>query len=277
MTTSVSVRKLIVGGTLRRYRQGLGLTLGDAAAILDCDRSKLSRIETGQRGIRRAELLGLLEEYGAGEKTQEILAAIADDRKTWWRKYTPSLPPAWSDLAALLSCASAITVYEAQQIPLLLQTGSYEKIVIDADRTLNERASSALPEMLADLRKTVMQPGGATLRFIVGEAAFRGRAGGVMREQIARLGTGDGVPELRVLPFAAMPRPALWAASMTLLEFGDSPDIENVVHLGGPRGGVFLLGEDEVISCARQLSELRGMALAGDTAARLIAKAASGS
>ena len=276
MTTSVSARKLIVGGTLRRYRQGLGLTLGDAAGILDCDRSKLSRIETGQRGIRRPELLGLLEEYGAGEKTQKILAALADDRKTWWRKYTPSLPPAWADLAALLTCASAITVYEAQQIPLLLQAGSYEKIVIDADRGLDERASSALPEMLADLRKTVMQPGGATLRFIVGEAAFRGRAGGVMREQIARLGTSADVPELRVLPLTAMPRPALWAASMTLLEFG-APDIENVVHLGGPRGGVFLLGEDEVISCARQLSELRGMALAGDTAARLIAKAASGS
>jgi hypothetical protein len=36
---------------LRRYRENLGLLLEDAAEVLDCDRSKISRIEAGSRGI----------------------------------------------------------------------------------------------------------------------------------------------------------------------------------------------------------------------------------
>ena len=45
------VRRRLVGGALRRYRENLGFTLDDAARILECDRSKVSRIETGQRGM----------------------------------------------------------------------------------------------------------------------------------------------------------------------------------------------------------------------------------
>jgi hypothetical protein len=42
------------------------------------DRSKISRIESGQRGILRPkELRELLTEYEAGEQEQNTLAAIA--------------------------------------------------------------------------------------------------------------------------------------------------------------------------------------------------------
>jgi len=58
------VRRRLVGGALRRYRENLGYTLEDAARLLECDRSKISRIETGQRGIRGKELRELLAEYG---------------------------------------------------------------------------------------------------------------------------------------------------------------------------------------------------------------------
>jgi transcriptional regulator with XRE-family HTH domain len=56
MMQTVSVRRTLVGTMLRQYREGLGLNIADAAHILDCDNSKISRIETGQRGIRRKEL-----------------------------------------------------------------------------------------------------------------------------------------------------------------------------------------------------------------------------
>lgn len=136
-----------------------------------------------------------------------------------------------------------------------------------------------LPAMVEDLQKAVLRPGAAAVRFVVGEAAFRNRVGDddVMRDQVHQLDAADGAPELRVLPLAAAPHPALWAASTTLLEFGGAPEVTSAVHLGGPRGGLFLLGEDEVTSCARLLSELRSMALAGEATARLIAKAVSSS
>ena len=50
------MRRRLVGGALRRYREHMGYALEDAARVLDCDRSKISRIETGQRGIRPKEL-----------------------------------------------------------------------------------------------------------------------------------------------------------------------------------------------------------------------------
>jgi transcriptional regulator with XRE-family HTH domain len=51
-----SARRLLIGAALRRYREDLGFVLEDAARVLECDRSKISRIETGQRGIRPKEL-----------------------------------------------------------------------------------------------------------------------------------------------------------------------------------------------------------------------------
>jgi transcriptional regulator with XRE-family HTH domain len=46
--------------TSRGYREGLGYTLEEAARVLACDRSKVSRIETGQRGVCPADLRVLL-------------------------------------------------------------------------------------------------------------------------------------------------------------------------------------------------------------------------
>src|SRR5580658_834979 len=56
MTDTLSVRRRLVGSALRRYRESLGYDLGVAARILECHPSKISRIETGQRGIRPKEL-----------------------------------------------------------------------------------------------------------------------------------------------------------------------------------------------------------------------------
>ena len=80
MIAAPPVRRRLVGGALRRYRENLGYTLDDAARVLECDRSKVSRIETGQRGIRGKELRELLTEYGVDDQPQAILAAIADPR-----------------------------------------------------------------------------------------------------------------------------------------------------------------------------------------------------
>jgi transcriptional regulator with XRE-family HTH domain len=56
MTDAPPVRRRVLGAALRRFREQSGYTLDDAARILTCGRSKISRIETGQRGIRATEL-----------------------------------------------------------------------------------------------------------------------------------------------------------------------------------------------------------------------------
>jgi DNA-binding XRE family transcriptional regulator len=50
---AMPTRQRLVGWYLRDYRESAGYDLADAARVLGCNRSKISRIETGQRGIPR--------------------------------------------------------------------------------------------------------------------------------------------------------------------------------------------------------------------------------
>jgi hypothetical protein len=47
MRQPTSVRRRLLGGALRQYRESLAYGIDVAASILGCDRSKISRIETG--------------------------------------------------------------------------------------------------------------------------------------------------------------------------------------------------------------------------------------
>jgi transcriptional regulator with XRE-family HTH domain len=79
MRQASSARRQLLGRMLRTYREAQDYKLEEAARILDCDRSKISRIETGERGIRVKELRELPSEYGIDEVTQD----------------TPIRPPSW--------------------------------------------------------------------------------------------------------------------------------------------------------------------------------------
>ena len=88
--TQPPVRRRLLGSALRAYRAGAGYELSQAARIRDCDRSKVSRIETGQRGISSGELGALLTEYGVPGDEQaapdrELLRSLV---------YVHGIPPA---------------------------------------------------------------------------------------------------------------------------------------------------------------------------------------
>jgi transcriptional regulator with XRE-family HTH domain len=236
-----------VGGALRRYRENLGLTLDDAARVLDCDRSKISRIETGQRGIRHNELRDLLAEYGIGEEQQVILAAMANPRRGqgWYGTHADVLPGACQDYLLLEAWAARISAYEAQRIPVLLQTPAYARALAQADPSLaddhvhDKAAEAALARQEAVLGEP--EPG---IHVIIGEAALRQEVGGpaVIREQIetlARISGHSAACAIQILPFSCGAHPAADVGSLAILRFSEAPGL-GVVHLGGARGGVFL-------------------------------------
>ncbi len=82
MNGTSPVRRRLVGMALRRYRENRGFTLEDAARVLECDRFKISRIETGQRGIHARDLRDLVAEYDVAEQERAFLAAIATPKGT---------------------------------------------------------------------------------------------------------------------------------------------------------------------------------------------------
>jgi len=282
VTGTPPVRRRLLGAALRRYRENLGYALDEAAAILECDRSKISRIETGQRGISAKELRELLTEYGVPAAEQAALLAIAHRGRQhgWWQDYRDVLSDAGQDFVIMETSASEILGYEACRVPELLQTAEYARAVADADPACSgdEQRAHAVEVKLARQR-AVLQERRPRLELVVGEAALHQAVGGapVMRPQLARLaalaaaGAGKSARgvSLRVLPFTAGAHAVAGCGSMAILRFADAPGL-GVIHLAALSGGVSLEGRDEVTRYSRAFAQLRAAALNPEASARLL-------
>jgi transcriptional regulator with XRE-family HTH domain len=287
------VRRRLLGTALRTYRESLGYTLDQAAQILECDRSKISRIETGQRGIRPKELRELLTEYGVADAEQEALLAIAHSgRQTgWWLDYSDVLSAAGQDYVIMELAATEILAFEPNQVPDLLQTPEYAGALADADAnaTGDDQREHAIEVKLARQR-IVLGARSPRLEVVIAEGALRQAVGGprVMRAQlgwlaaVADAGRVTGLPDgggsasggsagvsLQVLPFAVGAHAAAGCGPMTILRFARNQGI-GVVHLSGLSGGVSLADAAEVGRYLRTFGQLRSAALAPAASARLL-------
>ena len=271
------MRRRLVGRALRRYRENVGYALEDAARVLECDRSKISRIETGQRGIRPKELRELLTEYGVPDGEQAALVAIAGrgGQRAWWHPYADVLPGAYLDYVIMESAAAEIMTYEAQVVPDLLQTDEYARAIAAAEpgyATDQQREDAVAAKAV---RRQVVLPGAGRLSVILGEGALHQAVGGpqVMAGQISHLvRLIDDFPGLtvQVLPFSAGAQAvSAGSASLAILRFPDAPSL-GVVYLEALSGGVCLDGQEEVARYIRAFALLRAAALSAADSARLL-------
>jgi transcriptional regulator with XRE-family HTH domain len=270
------VRRRLVGGALRGYRENAGYTLADAARVLECDRSKISRIETGQRGIRPKELRELLAEYGAPDREQAALVAIASrgGQRGWWHPYADVLPGAYLDYVIMESAASEIMTYEAQVIPDLLQTDDYARAIaaVEPGYATDQQRDEVVAAKA--MRRQVVLGQGRRLSVILGEGALRQAVGGaeVMAGQISHLvRLIDDFPGLivQVLPFSAGAHAAAGSASLAILRFPDAPSL-GVVYLEALSGGVYLESQEDVARYIRAFALLRAAALSAADSMRLL-------
>jgi transcriptional regulator with XRE-family HTH domain len=286
------VRRRLLGTALREYRESLGYKLDEAARILECDRSKISRIETGERGIRAKELRELLTEYGVPATEQEALLAIAHRGREsgWWLDYRDVLSPAAQDYVIMELAATEILGFEPNQVPDLLQTVDYMRAAAAADpRYDSDEQRVHVVEVKLNRQRVVVGERAPSLDIVMTEGALRQTVGPprVMREQLGRLaaladtGFADGLPDsavpgtersrvsLRVLPFAVGAHAVAGCAPMSLLRFAETPEI-GVIHLAALSGGVSLDGREEVARYLRTFAELRSAALPASRSAQLI-------
>jgi transcriptional regulator with XRE-family HTH domain len=261
------VRRRLVGTALRRYRESLGYRLDDAARILECDRSKISRIESGQRGIRARDLRDLLTEYGVGEQEQRTLTAIAQSPRArgWWQPYADVLTGSWLDYLITETVASQIQAYQPQLVPDLLQTRDYARAVIHADPAVPAGAEALVLEAMLTRQQVILEERRPELAVIIGEATLHQVVGGtaVMRAQLTRLAQMPGAyPQItiQVLPFAAGAPPADANGPLSILRFADAQSL-GVVYLPGPGGGICLDSPPDVASHAQAFALLKASAL----------------
>jgi len=247
MTDGTSLRARVAGAALRRYREAIGYQLEDAALVLGCDRSKISRIEAGLRGIRTGELRTLLAEYGVDPGEQEILAVIADRRagRGWRDEYADVLPGEMRDVLALEMAASRLLVYAPQQVPALLQTQDYALSLASADPGLPAGSQDRAAEAVVIRQQGVLGRGGLEVTVVLGQAALT----------------------VQVLPFSCGAHAASGAGPVAVLELAGSL---GAVHLGGLSGGVCLEDPAAVARHAGLFRHLRAAALPPGESARLI-------
>jgi transcriptional regulator with XRE-family HTH domain len=261
------VRRRLLGAALRRHRESLGYRLDDAARILECDRSKISRIESGQRGIRPRDLRDLLTEYRVPEQEQQTLTAIAHPHpeRSWWQPYADVLPATWLDYLITETAATQLQSYQPQQIPDLLQTPDYARAVAAADPALPTDTQDLFLEAMLTRQQLILREQRPELAVVIGEAALHQVVGGtaVMRTQLthlAEMAITHPQITIQVLPFTGRPHPINSSGPLTILRFAAAPSL-GVVHLQGPCGGIFLDSPPDVASHAQAFTLLRASAL----------------
>jgi transcriptional regulator with XRE-family HTH domain len=281
VTDAPPVRRRLLGAALRRYREATGYGVDDAARILECDRSKISRIETGQRGIRPKELRELLTEYGVDEGQRNAMVAIARQtgQRGWWQSYGHVLSDAYQDYIIMETTAAAISTYESQLVPGLLQTEDYARAIAAADVAYEtrERQDEFVAVRLA--RQRVLT-GDSPLKLwvILSEGALRQQVGGrkIMQAQLKRLAEmADELPNVtvQVLPFAVGAHAATSCGPFAILKFPDAPGL-GVVYLEAHTGGIYLETEADVARYNLVIEHLRASALPTAATTQLISEVA---
>jgi transcriptional regulator with XRE-family HTH domain len=275
-----SVSRRLLGAALRRYREDLGLDLDDAARVLEADRSKISRIETGQRGIRVTDLRLLFAEYGVGDDARDALEALARPRgaQAWWRGYG-TLSAADRELLPLEAAASQILIWEPQRVPDLLQTPGYARALstcgaVSGDDVEREDAVA----MLADRQNAILDERKTPVTALVAESSLRQPVAEpwVIREQIGVLVMmADNIEHVTicVLPLSASTQCAATRPG-TVFRFGGTPEMA-AVHLPGPQGGTFLDHPSDTAACIRAFEQLRDVALSPEASARRLRELAA--
>ncbi|MFF2653508.1 helix-turn-helix domain-containing protein [Streptomyces sp. NPDC058045] len=209
ITHNPTIRQRRLARTLKELRIAAGLKHSDAAEVLGCAESKMTRIENAQSGIRLLDLRALFDAYGITDKAQraelEKLARAAK-QKGWWAEYGNSIDPTYTAYIAIESDAAEIYDVETSLIPGLLQTPAYTEAVIriQAPDSSQEQVDTQI-KVREERRKILTRDEDPVhLWVILSEAILRHRVGtpDVMREQLESLlaSSKETNVELQVLP-----------------------------------------------------------------------------
>ncbi|MET9403563.1 helix-turn-helix transcriptional regulator [Kitasatospora sp. NPDC002965] len=223
-----TVRQRRIAADLRRLREKKGLSAEQVVskfpALLNLP--KLSRYENARSAVKPEIVEALLDFYECDEGLREVLLEIARQKDTrgWWKGYSDTINPLYTDLITLEAQAVEIKAFEWAFVPGLLQTPDYAAAIIERLSTVTAGGSSidAMVDVrIARQRVLTRVESPVKLCAVIHESALVINAGeGVMREQLGRLAKMSRLPniQIQVMPANARPNPGFNGA-FTLLEF----------------------------------------------------------
>jgi transcriptional regulator with XRE-family HTH domain len=204
--------------------------------------SKVSRLETGQRGASARDIRDLCDLYGIGGDERQRLADLARAGKQhpWWQPL--SLP--YSTYVGLEADATLIRDFGLGVVPGLLQTPDYARAVLMA--TVPPRAPEEIDNLvegrIARQRRILSGDDPPQFQAILDASVLHRAVGStaIMRDQLHRLLEASELPNVtvRVVPYeaGALPVPN---NKFIILSFG-VPLLPDVVFIEGLTGNLYI-------------------------------------
>jgi transcriptional regulator with XRE-family HTH domain len=271
---SPTVRRRELGAMLRTLRNQRGLTVDQVAAELLCSPSKVSRMETGQRGATPRDIRDLCELYGVTEAAdRERLVTLAREGKQqgWWQSF--ELPH--STFVGLEQAAASMKIFNSAVVPGLLQTAGYTRALHQAyvPPLEPEIIEQRVEERLTRQQQVLDQADPPRIEIVMDEAVFRRPVGGsaVISDQLGRIIEVAARKEvtIQILPYEVGAHPAL-ESDFIILEF--SGQAASTVYVEGLAGQFYLDRPQDVGRYIQVFERLRSVADGPQDSVERIAK-----
>ncbi|MGH3292857.1 MAG: helix-turn-helix domain-containing protein [Trebonia sp.] len=260
---SPTLRRRELGARLRALRLEQGLTVEQVSEKLLCSPSKVSRMETGQRGATLRDVRDLCRIYALTDPSQaERLMELAREGKqqAWWQSYDLD----YATYVGLEQAATTLCYYQSTIVPGLLQTVEYAQGMHEGSMPAEftpERAD-ALVEVRIRRQQVLNRDPPMQLRVVLDEAVLQRVVGGpaVMAAQLQHFRAVASRPNvtLQIIPFSAGAHPAM-ENMFNIIDFGDVAP--RVVYVEGLMGWLFLERENDVARYMRVFDYLCEIAL----------------
>jgi transcriptional regulator with XRE-family HTH domain len=273
---SPTIRRRELGALLRRLREEKNLSVKQVTEHLLCSPSKISRIETGQRGATLRDVRDLCDLYAVTDPTERgRLMTLAKEGKQqgWWQSY--DLP--YSTYVGLEAEATSIRDYDSAVVPGLLQTSAYARALFEAP--LPEPGIGEIGDKLIDVRvearlrrQDLLTQKDHELDFsvILDEAVLHRVIGSpeIMREQFRHLVKMSSLKNvsIQIIPYSIGAHPALDSNFNILTFAGEAADI---VYVEGLVGKVYVERPEDVDRYRRVYSRLSELALSAEKSIEL--------
>jgi len=273
--TGTTLPRRQLGRLLRDARTATGMSLEEAAALVQWSRPTLSRLERGEtEKVKFREILALCEVYGLDEERTGVARGLAElaPVKSWWHAYS-DLIPAWANLyVGLESSAKALTIFQPLMVHGLLQTADYARAVDrlyfpdDTDEEIERRVQVRVQRQRILTRSREPTTVSAilhenVLRTVVGNDALMA----AQSRHIADLSTRDNI-EIRVMPFRAGIPLGAAPPPFTIMDFGRDTRAKQVaeppqVYCEGYAGSAYLERRADVLTFRKAFRKLHQASL----------------
>ena len=270
---SPTLRRRELGAMLRSLRQDRGMTVEQVAELLLCSPSKVSRMETGQRGATARDIRDLCEIYGVTASSErEKLMELAREGKQpgWWQAY--ALP--YTTFVGLEQAASSVKIYTCAIVPGLLQTADYTRAIhyVGIPRFPDEVIEERVQER-STRQQVLTRPNPPSVEIVLDEAVLHRSVGGpsVMIEQLDRILAASDYTNvtIQVLTYDIGAHPAM-ESDLTILAFDEKAP--SIVYVEGLVGQIYLERQTDVERYENVFDRLRTTALNPKDSAATITK-----